>query len=499
MGKVEKSLNKNIKISLAMFLCFILAFVPHIDVGNPAESATQTGTELGQKVNELLRNSKLDGAIAGVSIRDAATGEVIFERNADTRLRPASNMKLLTTAAALETLGQNYTFSTDVLSDGNIRGKTLKGNLYLKGKGDPTLLKKDFDELAAGLKKKGISSVSGNVIGDDSWYDNERYSADLSWPDEGEYYGAGVSALTVSPNEDYDAGTVIVEVNPADSPEKNAKVTLTPETDYVKIVNRVRTVQDGEKKDIKIRREHGTNTIIVEGTIPLKAIASKSWVAVWEPTGYALNIFKKSLQEQHIKLHGKVTEGKTPEKAKVLLTDKSMPLSQLLIPFMKLSNNGHAEALVKEMGKIVKSEGSWEKGLEVVKTNMKSMGINTDTLVLRDGSGISHVDLIPANQVSALLFAIQKKSWFPVYLKSLPVAGNSDRMVGGTLRNRMKNTAAAGNVQAKTGTISTVSTLSGYVTGKNGEKYIFSILLNNMTAESVTDIQDSIAVLLANQ
>lgn len=493
-------MNTKMKHGMVLILVFMLALIPYVDLNHPVESATGAEMELGQRITRILDDPLLDGAISAASVRSAATGEILFEQNGDIRLRPASNMKLLTASAALNTLGENHKFHTDVLTDGKLNAGILKGNVYLRGKGDPTLLKEDFNVMAASLKNKGVKMIVGNVIGDDSWYDNERYSTDLSWTDETEYYGAQVSALTAAPNEDYDAGTVIVEVNPGKEANEKGAISLSPATDYVKIVNHVKTVEAGEKKEVKIRREHGSNTIIAEGTIPLEASRVRSWIAVWEPTGYALDLFKKSLQEQGIKLVGRVSTGKAPQQANVLYTHDSMPLSELLVPFMKLSNNGHAETLVKEMGKVAKGEGSWEKGLEVVESNIKSFGVNTESMVMRDGSGISHVNLVSANQFSALLHTVQNKEWFPAYLNALPVAGASERMVGGTLRNRMKNTTAAGNVKAKTGTITTVSSLSGYVTGKSGEKYAFSVLLNNVLDDAaVKKIEDEISVVLASQ
>ncbi|WP_233522547.1 D-alanyl-D-alanine carboxypeptidase/D-alanyl-D-alanine endopeptidase [Peribacillus glennii] len=468
--------------------------------GDIVQAQVSGGPYSFANLSKILKHPLLDGSVTGISVRSAESGEILFEQNGNIRLRPASNFKLLTAAAAMESLGKDHTFKTELLTNGRIRANVLTGNLYMKGYGDPTLLVKDFEEMALALKKTGVKIILGNVLGDDSWFDGERYSKDLPWSDETEYYGAQISALTAAPDAYYDAGTVIVEVGSGKKVNQPAAISLTPATDYVKIINSVKTVGYGGKKKIKVHRVHGTNTIKAEGTIPLGESTAKSRVAVWEPAGYALELFTNALQKQRIKVAGRVRKGRTPKNAAVLVSRESMTLSQLLVPFMKLSNNGHAETLVKEMGKVEMGEGSWEKGLKAVETNLKSLGTDTDNIVIRDGSGISHVNLIPANEITKLLFTIQKKAWFPAYEESLPVAGASKRMLGGTLKNRMRSSAAAGNVKAKTGTISTVSALSGYVTGKSGQTYIFSILINNVCdAAAVKIVEDQIAEFLSNQ
>ncbi|WP_188455445.1 D-alanyl-D-alanine carboxypeptidase/D-alanyl-D-alanine endopeptidase [Virgibacillus oceani] len=491
------------------FLIAVVALLPFTNgeqsflkpSGETTQVASAESIHIDDKINQILQNEHLAGTATGVSIRDASTGEILFEHFGDTRLHPASNMKLLTGAAALETLGSDYQFSTEVLTDGRIRGKTLHGNVYLKGKGDPTLMKEDLDQFAKDLKAKGIKNIKGNLVADDSWYDDVRLSQDLNWSDEPFYTGAQVSALTLSPNEDYDAGTLIVEVNPANKAGKEAQVKLTPETEYVTIVNKAKTVAADKEKDISIEREHGSNNIVIEGTIPVDGSRSRSWVSVWEPTGYALDVFNKSLKENGIKLVGNsgTKSGVTPKDATVLTSRESMPLRDLFIPFMKLSNNGHAEILVKEMGRVQYEEGSWDKGLQAVEKVLTDLGLNSDTLKLRDGSGMSHKNMIPANELSQLLFAVQDKSWFPDLEKSLPVAGMSERLVGGTLRYRMTEKPTKGNVKAKTGSLTGVSTLSGYVTSKDGRDLIFSIMVNNYLGSSsaITDMEDEIATVLA--
>src|SRR5690625_1837064 len=174
-----------------------------------------------------------------------------------------------------------------------------------------------------------------------------------------------------------------------------------------------------------------------------------------------------------------------------------MTLAELLILFMKLSNNGQGEQLNREKKKVVYDEGSWDNGLQVIEEVVAKLGVDPETILLRDGSGMSHKNMIPANEITELLYQVQQQSWYPIFENSLPIAGEEDRLVGGTLRHRMTDPQWNGNIKAKTGRLTGVSTLSGYVTAKSGEELIFSILINNYLGNDVTFIEDAIVSLLA--
>lgn len=495
-GKVGNGLIHFIKYPITIFISLFCTFLPYTQV-----NATTGYQNLTQQLNQvIMKDPTLQGAIAGISVRSAQNGTILYDYQGDVRLQPASNMKLLTAAAALNVLGENYTFSTELYTNATELKKSIHGNLYLKGNGDPTVLKKDFESMAMAIERLGVKKIKGNLVADDSHYDHVRYSLDMPWSDETAYYGAQISALTVSPTKDYDSGSIKIKVKPGTRIGEKVKVTVTPKSNYVKMINHAVTVAKDGKNKIKIEREHSKNTVTIEGTLPFKAKETKEWIGVWEPTLFAATLFRQALAEHGITITGKIKTGIVPKQAKLLTKHQSMPLFDLLVPFMKLSNNVHAEMLIKEMGKVKKGEGSWEKGLSVMKSEVAKLGVNPKTMVIRDGSGISHVNSIPANQLSQLLFLVQREKWFPAYLNALPVAGNPEKMVGGSLRKRLKDPSIAGKVKAKTGTLSTVSSLSGYVITRTGQTLIFSILLNNMLDETKgKKVEDALVTILANQ
>ena len=455
---------------------------------------------LEDQIKNVLEDSRLDGTTTSISIRNAADGKILYTNLGDTRVHPASLMKLFTGVAALETLGLEHTFNTELYTDGEIKNGALQGNLYLRGLGDPTLTRDDLTTFAHELKDKGIHTIKGDLFGDDTWYDDDRLSQDLNWSDEPYYSGAQVSALTLSPNDDFDAGTVIVDVYPAAKAGEAGTIRMVPENNYLTIVNKTKTVAKNGTSYIKAERVHGSNTIIVTGTVPVGLKQNRSWASVWEPTNYTMNVFKHVLDEQGIEFTNvtQVGTGTVPGGATLLATKQSIPLKKLITPFMKLSNNGHGEVLVKEIGRVIGGEGSWTKGLSVMNQTLADIGIDMNTILLRDGSGMSHKTLVTSNEVTNLLYIVQTKPWYEDFMNSLPVAGIEERFVGGTLRYRMKDTAAEGKVKAKTGTLNGVTSLAGYAETKDGETLIFSAIINNHLDDTAYGLLDEIAVIISN-
>ncbi|GAA1685859.1 D-alanyl-D-alanine carboxypeptidase/D-alanyl-D-alanine-endopeptidase [Nonomuraea maheshkhaliensis] len=442
--------------------------------------------DLTQDINQILSDSRLTIARAGVVVKSAQTGEELYATDAGKQLIPASNTKLFTSAAAVETLGLDYRFPTTVLNTGRKAGSVLAGDLVLRGTGDPTMLAEDYDALAADVAKAGIKVVTGKLVADDTWFDDRRLGNDWAWDDETAYYAAPISALTASPDRDYDAGSVIVAVSAENG---KVKVSTTPATDYLKIVNKATA---GAETDVLIERQHGTRTVVVTGTV---ADPYQEWVAVDDPTAYATSLFRKALGKHGVKVLGPTESAAAPASAKKLAEHQSMTLGELLVPFMKLSNNIHAEILTKAMGRKVSGQGTWSAGLKVSTDFAKANGVQV--INMRDGSGLSRRDGFSPGSIVQLLSAVRAKPWFSTWYESLPIAGNADRFTGGTLRSRMRGTPAADNVHAKTGSLTGVTSLSGYVTSADGEPLIFSIMLNQYLSGSPKDIEDKIAVRLA--
>jgi serine-type D-Ala-D-Ala carboxypeptidase/endopeptidase (penicillin-binding protein 4) len=462
-----------------------------------AGSAPSSTSQLGADLDQILANQALAGAQVGLEVRDATTGDVLYEHNAQERLLPASNAKLFTSTAAMDVLGPDYRFTTSVSAAASPSHGVLHGNLYLKGTGDPTMLGPDYDALAEQVADSGVHTVVGNLVADDTRFDDTRLAPFWSWDDEPYYYDAQISALTVAPNTDYDAGTVIVHIAPGAAAGDPARVSVVPANHYVHLVGSATTGAAGSDDTADAVRRHGNNTIDVSGSIPADSTGEDVWCTVSEPTQLVASIFRDDLQAHGVQVIGATSYAATPAGTHPVASHDSMTLTQLLTPFLKLSNNMHAEHLTKAMGEKADGEGTWGAGTQVIMDHAASMGVDTSQLRMVDGSGLSRADLLTPQQITNLLIAARSKPWYQDWYNALPIAGNADRFTGGTLRNRMRGTPAANNMHAKTGSMTAVSALSGYVTDAAGEPLVFSMISNDFLPGSVTSIEDAVGVTLA--
>ena len=447
-------------------------------------------------LDQLLADPTLQGATVSLTVRDARTGNTLYQHNPRTRLVPASNLKLLTTAAAMDVLGPQYRFSTQLLSDSAVQGERLSGNLYLRGLGDPTTQFADYQALAAQLARQGVRQVQGDLVFDDTWFDAERLGLDWAQDDESTYYGAQISALTVSPNTDFDAGTVIVTAKAPGALGQPVSVQVFPPTDYLQINNRA---VSGPGDTYSITRQHGTNLLQLTGALaPGKQ--RRQWVSVWEPTQLVANLFEQALAQQGIKVLGRrIIGGASPTTATLLAEHQSAPLQALITPLLKLSNNNMSEALLKAMGRKTVNAGTAQAGVAAVAAFMKRQGLDPATLSQVDGSGLSRRNLVSSHNLSDLLLATARQPWFNTWYNALPIAGNADRMTGGSLRYRLRGTAAENNLHGKTGSMAGVSSLSGYLTDVEGRRLVFAMISNNYLddAAPIRALEDRVALALA--
>lgn len=444
------------------------------------------------RICKLLRDPAMAGSTEGVVIEEAGTGRVLFELNPRTLLMPASNQKLLTSAAALAILGPDFRFGTRVVAakapdpDGVIRG-----DLFLEGSGDPFLNEGDLDELVQAVRKAGIRVIEGRVLADASVFTDGPYGEGWAWDDLSYAYSPQISGLNLNAN------VVLVECQSGRRAGARVAVRIRPDVGLMKVLNLARTGPAGAAETLSVRRMLGRNTVVVEGMLPAQAGRGRRAalrVTVEDPARFAAAVFARKLAEAGIAVRGAPGTGVAPPGAAEIAVHRSLPLAELLIQMNKPSDNLAAECLLRMAGKAALGEGSAAAGARAAVDWLARQGLDRSGLVIADGSGLSRQTLVTAGNLAALLCAVERQPWAAEFRASLPIAG-----VDGTLRNRMKGTRAAGNCRAKTGSLSGVSSLSGYVTSADGVPLAFVILMNHYTCpRSIpVQIQDGIVALLA--
>ncbi|MDO8684180.1 MAG: D-alanyl-D-alanine carboxypeptidase/D-alanyl-D-alanine-endopeptidase [Armatimonadota bacterium] len=438
---------------------------------------------IAKAIDDLLASPALRHGRSGVLIESLRDGKVIYSRNADEVFIPASNMKLLTSAAALDILGPDYRYKTEFYSTGHANGSTLEGDIYIKGGGDPVLRTEQLAEFARMLRKRGIRHISGAVIADETRFGKAGLGKGWEWDDEQYYYATPVGSLNLNEN------SVQVFVKPDRHIGRRAIVKLEPPTSYFKIRNSAVTVAAGEKASVSVTREHGGRVITVSGQIPLDYVKDgpEERISVWNPALYAATVLKETLRRAKTSVLGRAKSGVTPASAELLYTCESPSLSELLDLQNEPSDNTIAEVLYRSLAYEKEKEPS-----AVELTFLKKAGVDAEAIAIADGSGLSRHNLVSPSGIVAVLRYMGSHPNSKVFIDSLPIAG-----VSGTLRNRM-NSAAKGNVRAKTGSMTGVSSISGYLTTTEGDPLVFSILMNNHLCSNTEAraIQDKICELL---
>lgn len=432
-------------------------------------------------------------ALAAVRVVSPSRGQVLYERNADLSMNPASNMKLFTSAAAMAKLGPEYRFTTRVLAERKPDAEgVLNGDLVLQGGGDPVLETPHLEKLADTLKAQGLRRITGNLRADDFRFDAERLGIAWNSDDEPFYYSAQISALGLNRN------VIQVDVSPGKTVGDPVSVKLKPVDGYVNVECTATTGTEGDRPSLQISRKRAQNVVLITGSLPAggKGVTDEE-VTMEEPELYTAHVFRQLLADRGIRVDGEIQRQSAPAKAVELATNASIPLSQIISLLNKPSDNLIAEMLLKEIGYTQKQSGDAGAGSDVVEAWLKEIGIETGGIRINDGSGLSRMDLVTSRAVSDLLLWVDRQPWREAYVRSLPLAG-----VDGTLRSRLKGTPAEKNLSAKTGSLAHVTALGGYITSRSGERLVFSVLINNFpgsVARGAKPVEDKIALALAEE
>lgn len=485
----------------------------------PQENAQTPDTpdSLRERIAAHIAQPKFGSAQWGVKIVSLETGKTIFEHNPQKYFNPASNAKLYTAALALEWLGADYRIRTSLYSTARPDASgTLKADLNVYGRGDPTMAArlnggdyfKGFDPLITQLASSGVRRIEGDLVADESYFAGPPFGSGWEWDDLQAYYGAEVSSLTVDDN------ALDLFVKPAERIGMPCRITTGPPTPFVTFINRTQTAAKGSESRIVVYRPVGENIIYVSGRLSIDSSGYNSSVAVHNPASLFANLFKDALAARGIVVTGRtrVIDWKYREVTPVdfaklieLGSVESMPLGDIVRETLKPSQNLYAQLLLLQVGANAQQGpgvGGWgsveknnavenlspnpqpsmpnpystteARGIESMNDFLGRVGVKKGDVLLEEGSGLSRRDVITPQATVALLSYMSRSRWADLYRNALPVAG-----VDGTLQNRMKGTAAAGNVRAKTGSIRYVSALSGFVTTAAGEHLVFSIMLNN--------------------
>ena len=469
-------LNKTkLKSMLKSFLIIIFVWLPYY-------LFAQEGA-----LESFLADSSMSHASVSLCILDAADGEPVMEYDSEKSLTPASILKLITSAAALELLGPEHTFKTSVGYSGTLNKNTgrLTGDLIIKGGGDPALGSEYFSDhygdftakWVEDLKNAGINRIDGKVITDDSYFDYLPVPAKWLWEDAGNYYGAGTYGLSVYDN------TYKIHFNTL-SDSLNPVITgIDPEVCRVELFNRL--VAAGNTDEGYVFAAPYSSNGWMAGTIPVNKDDFVLKASIADPPLLIAKILDQKLKESGIKISGTPTTERlqqilTGEKVTLISETESPPLKEIIEILNQFSINLYAEHLTKEMGKVFKNSGTTLSGVEVIKEFLSETGIKPDGMFIEDGSGLSTLDAINSKELANMLLYMKKKGkYFDEYFNSLADAGKE-----GTLRYYFKDPVFDSRFKGKSGSMTRVRSFAGYLKTDSDKELILCIIVNHYSGPS---------------
>ncbi len=435
-------------------------------------------------INAITNRPQFHRMRWGISVQPLLSPQNLYSLDAQKYFTPASNAKLLTTAAALQQLGANFRFRTSVYLSGN--------DLHVVGRGDPSLSDLQLIALAKQISQKGIRQINQLIV-DDSYIRGEIVNPSWQWEDIESDYGAPINSLILNQN------VFNLKLQPQ-TIGKPLQVVWTDinEAKQWQVINESVTTREDLPKSINITRDLSKPILRIQGQLTEKSNPEIISLPVPAPAEYFLRHFRNALATEKITVAQAFVSVAQRKNEQEIAAVESPPLSQLLAETNLNSNNLFAEASLRSLA--VKklptdpNQSSADAGLEVMKATLTQLGVDPKTYVLVDGSGLSRKDLVTPEAFVQILRAMRRSPQAEVYLASLPVAGKS-----GTLKNRFLHTPAEGIVQAKTGTMDGVVSLSGYVNPLHYDPVVFSIIVNQ-TEQPIAVVRqavDEIVVLLA--
>ena len=464
-----------------LLFCFLLLSGCGKPVAIDAPKSQEESDALRQlraEIETLLNDPLLAHSNVGIKVVSVATGEVLYEADADKLYHPASTMKLLTAATALVKLKPNYRFRTTLYAE-DVEDNHVRGNVYLKGGGDPLFTVEDLSDMVETLLQSGVMEIDGDIVVDDAYFDDVPVGRGWMWDDGpiGGYY-SHQSALTINHNG------VMVIVSPGAEIGEPVRMRLDPPTEYLKVVNNATTVSASEDSTLHVERQTvpmPANVLTIRGLMPINRAKVRRQVDIVNPALFCGALFTEALARNGISIRGDIRQGAVPDDAAEIAVHTSPPLALVVRRMNKRSDNLIAELLLKTLGaEVIEPPGTSRKGLRVISEFLGDIGVPTTQSTLADGSGVSRYNLLSASTLTHLLARMfQDFSVMPEYLMSLPIAG-----ADGTLAWRMKESEAAGVLRAKTGTMRGVTTLAGYAMTADGEILAFAMLMSHYAGSS---------------